>query len=235
MTIKLLFVGRCGSAERKMAATDGQIVVAAARWADEGQYLRELVSKQRLPAVVKIIKGQYGGLGVPTLPAPGLQSAALLVSAGRRQKIAAQSVKLKEGRRLTPVGPRLAIPDTYPGYFELLSEEGRAVRCIEGAAELARRHSTCIVREPLRGVCARVDPDSGSVVAAEGARTIAAGETLSPVGEVNTPQCRTHKMRTALHLLGILVSAVNVSNRVSSPLITDCPGDAGQGAVPALH
>jgi hypothetical protein len=80
---------------RPMAATDGQIVVAAARWADEATYLREFVAKYRLPVVIKITKGQYGGLGVPTLPAPSLQSTVLLVSAGRRRKIVAQAVKIK--------------------------------------------------------------------------------------------------------------------------------------------
>ncbi|KAJ8940348.1 hypothetical protein NQ318_012645 [Aromia moschata] len=105
-----------------MAATDGQITVAAARWADEGSYLREFVAKHRLPAV-------YGGLGVPTLPSPALQSAAACL---RRQ--AAEDRRAggedQEGRRLASVRPRLVIPDTYAGYFELLSEEGRAVRCI---------------------------------------------------------------------------------------------------------
>lgn len=174
-----------------MAATDGQIVVAAARWAEEGSYLREFVSKHRLPAVVKIIKGQYGGLGVPTLPSPGLQSCALLVSAGTRHKIVAQAVKIKEGRRIIAIGPRLAIPDTYTGYFELLSEEGRAVRCMESVAELARRRPEegCLVREAVRAVAARVDPDGN--VSTEGARTIPAGEILIPAGEVIIPGAKT--------------------------------------------
>ncbi|XP_066249202.1 uncharacterized protein sano [Euwallacea similis] len=166
-----------------MAATDAQITVAAARWADEGSYLREFVAKHHLPAVVKIIKGQYGGLGVPTLPSPGLQSTALLVSVGKRQKIIAQAVKIKEGRRLVCVGPRLVIPESYPGYFELLSEEGRAVRCIESVAELARRkpEEGCLVRETIRGVQAKTEPDG--TVTPEGARTIPAGEILVPTGE----------------------------------------------------
>ncbi|XP_066149927.1 uncharacterized protein sano [Euwallacea fornicatus] len=166
-----------------MAATDAQITVAAARWADEGSYLREFVAKHHLPAVVKIIKGQYGGLGVPTLPSPGLQSTALLVSVGKRQKIIAQAVKIKEGRRLVCVGPRLVIPESYPGYFELLSEEGRAVRCIESVAELARRkpEEGCLVRETIRGVQAKTEPDG--IVTPEGARTIPAGEILVPTGE----------------------------------------------------
>ncbi|XP_015588433.1 uncharacterized protein LOC107264558 [Cephus cinctus] len=167
-----------------MAATDGQIVVAAARWAEEATYLREFVSKYRLPAVIKITKGQYGGLGVPTLPAPSLQSTALLVSAGRRRKIVAQAVKIKEGRRVVGVGPRLAIPDSYTGYFEILSEEGRAVRGIESVNELSRRcpEEGALVRETVRGIACKVE-ESGMVVP-EGSRTLAAGETITTAGEV---------------------------------------------------
>ncbi|VEN52347.1 unnamed protein product [Callosobruchus maculatus] len=166
-----------------MSATDGQIAASALRWADEGQPLREFVAGRRLPAPLKIVKGQYAGLGVPTLPNPGLQSTALLVSVGRRKKILAQAVKVKEGRRLSSVGPRLLIPDSYPGYFELLSEDGRAVKCIESVADLARRRPEegCLVRETVRGVHARVEPDN--TVVAEGARTIPAGEILVPMGE----------------------------------------------------
>lgn len=171
-----------------MAATDGQIVVAAARWAEEATYLREFVSKYRLPAVIKITKGQYGGLGVPTLPAPSLQSTALLISAGRRRKIVAQAVKIKEGRRVVGVGPRLAIPDSYAGYFEILSEEGRAVRGIESVNELSRRcpEEGALVRETVRGIACRVDDESGIVVP-EGTRTLAAGETIVTAGEVALP------------------------------------------------
>jgi len=171
-----------------MAATDGQIVVAAARWAEEATYLREFVSKYRLPAVIKITKGQYGGLGVPTLPAPSLQSTALLISAGRRRKIVAQAVKIKEGRRVVGVGPRLAIPDSYAGYFEILSEEGRAVRGIESVSELSRRcpEEGALVRETVRGIACRVDDESGIVVP-EGTRTLAAGETVITAGEVALP------------------------------------------------
>lgn len=166
-----------------MAATDGQVVVAASRWCDEGQYLREYAIKNRLPTVAKIIKGQYGGLGVPTLPSPGLQSTALLISAGKRKKIIAQAIKLKEGRRMVSVGPRIAIPDSYKGYFELLSEEGRAVRCIESVSELARRKldDGCLVREPVRVISAKSDLDGN--LTADGARTLPAGEVIMPRGE----------------------------------------------------
>ncbi|XP_014226493.1 uncharacterized protein LOC106652201 isoform X1 [Trichogramma pretiosum] len=170
-----------------MAATDGQIIVAAARWADEATYLRDFVAKQRLPAVIKITKGQYGGLGVPTLPAPSLQSTALLVSAGRRRKIVAQAVKIKEGRRVVGVGPRLAIPDSYVGYFEILSEEGRAVRGIESVAELSRRcpEAGALVRETVRGIACKLDENGAAIP--EGSRTLAVGETIVVAGELTLP------------------------------------------------
>ncbi|XP_022125014.2 uncharacterized protein LOC111000015 [Pieris rapae] len=166
-----------------MAATDGQVVVAASRWSDEGHYLREFAVKNRLPNVAKIIKGQYGGLGVPTLPSPGLQSTALIISAGKRRKIIAQAIKLKDGRRMVSVGPRIAIPDSYKGYFELLSEEGRAVRCIESVAELARRKldDGCLVRETIRVICAKIDLDGN--ITADGARNLPFGEVLMPKGD----------------------------------------------------
>ncbi|CAB0042323.1 unnamed protein product [Trichogramma brassicae] len=172
---------------RRMAATDGQIIVAAARWADEATYLRDFVAKQRLPAVIKITKGQYGGLGVPTLPAPSLQSTALLVSAGRRRKIVAQAVKIKEGRRVVGVGPRLAIPDSYVGYFEILSEEGRAVRGIESVAELSRRcpEAGALVRETVRGIACKLDENGAAIP--EGSRTLAVGETIVVAGELTLP------------------------------------------------
>lgn len=174
-----------------MAATDGQIIVAAARWSDEATYLREFVSKYRLPTVIKITKGQYGGLGVPTLPAPSLQSTALLLSAGRRRKIVAQAVKIKEGRRVVGVGPRLAIPDSYQGYFEILSEEGRAVRGIESVNELSRKcpEEGALVRETIRGIACKIEKDETIVLAENnGSKTIITGETLKVIaGEVTIP------------------------------------------------
>ncbi|XKL65738.1 hypothetical protein PGB90_009158 [Kerria lacca] len=167
-----------------MATTDGQVVVAAARWTEEGQYLREFVAKHRLPAVVKIIKGQYGGIGVPSLPNPCLQPTVLLISAGRRRKILAQAIKIKEGRRIVGVGPKFIIPEAYQGYFELLSEDGRGMRCLESVAELAHRkpETGCLVRDSIRGIVGRYDDDG--VLIADGARIVNAGETLYPEMEV---------------------------------------------------
>jgi hypothetical protein len=36
----------------------------------------------------------------------------------------------QDGKRVVAVGPKLSIPETYDGFFEILSEDGRSVRCI---------------------------------------------------------------------------------------------------------
>jgi hypothetical protein len=85
------------------------------------------------------------------------------------------------------VGPRLAIPDSYVGYFEILSEEGRAVRGIESVSELARRcpEEGALVRESVRGLSCRLD-EAGSVLP-EGSRILHAGETIVVLGELGLP------------------------------------------------
>ena len=109
-----------------MSSSDVAAVVGAVSWSDEGSYVKEIVNKGRLPQIAKVIKGQYLSVGVPSLANPSLASTLLLSSTGKTVRVAAQSVKFKEGRRVVPVGPRLAIPETYDGYFEILSEDGKA-------------------------------------------------------------------------------------------------------------
>ncbi|KAH8348610.1 hypothetical protein KR084_009142 [Drosophila pseudotakahashii] len=166
---------------RDMAATDGQIILAASRFGDATPvYLRDF-SKQPLPAVAKILKGQHQALGVPTLSAPSLQSTALFLSAGKKYQILAQPIKIKEGRKPTNVGAKVLIPETYGGYFELLSEDGRSTRCIDSVLELSRRRNArVLVRETFR--CQQMN------------RTIHAGELLTTMNDNGKYlQCRNIK------------------------------------------
>lgn len=107
-----------------MAATDGQITLAASRFGDTiPVYLRYIsdipnislittnvtkfyrdFAKTDLPAVAKIVKGQHQNLGVPTLSNPSLQSTALFLNAGKKYQILAQPIKIKEGRKPSNVG-----------------------------------------------------------------------------------------------------------------------------------
>lgn len=164
-----------------MAATDGQIILAASRFGDtQPVYLKDF-AKTDLPAVGKIVKGQYYNLGVPTLSNPSLQSTALFLNAGRKYQILAQPIKIKEGRKSSNVGPKVLIPETYPGYFELLSEDGRSTRCIESVLELSkRRNFRVLVRETVR--------------CNHNSKSLHAGEILTTISDNGKYlQCKTSK------------------------------------------
>lgn len=161
-----------------MASAEASAYLSAVKWGDEGYYLREFTQKFRLPQVAKIIKGQYQNLGVPTLPSPALNQVIFLSSAGVRLKVTAQCVKFKDAgrRRMVPVGSKLAVPENYDGWFEILSEDGRSVRCIESVVELARKNPrSCLVREPIKVFLPRPeDPDTPW----DKTRTLSTGEIL---------------------------------------------------------
>jgi hypothetical protein len=181
-----------------MAATDGQIIIASARWATEDALsLRDFLSvSEEIPRseLVKFIRGQFANLGVPNLPNPSLHSHAILTSLGKTLKVAALSVKFKDGKRncAVPSGARFSIPESYPGYFEILSEEGKAVKCIESVSELTKKFPDCVlVRENVRGFVSTVPLLE---LSADKSRTINAGEILTLQKDVSlTRSSRNHR------------------------------------------
>lgn len=78
-----------------------------------------------------------------------------------------------------PTGSKVLIPETYSGYFELLSEDGRSTRCIETVLDLSkRRNFRVLVRETFR--------------CNHSSKTIHAGEILTTINENGKYlQCRT--------------------------------------------
>lgn len=157
--------------------------LGSVQWSDEQLYLREFIHKHGLPAVVRIVKGQYCNLGVSSLSNPGLQSTILLTNLGKVKRLLGQSIKFKDNnKRVVPVGPKLAIPNTYEGFFELLSEDGRSVRCIESVSELIRRFPDAVlVREAVRAFVSKSDNVD---TIEDQCRQVQVGETLLLVGEV---------------------------------------------------
>lgn len=174
-----------------MTRSAASAYLAAVQWDDEDFYLHDFTQKFALPQVAKITRGQYFNLGVPSLSNPSLSQTVLFTQAGKRIKVAAQCVKFKDGSRVVPVGNKLSIPDNYEGFFEILSEDGRAVRCIESVAELLKRFpETCLVRENIKSYLPKVE-DTDMV--SDKSRTIASGETLALIGEVHvsTPKSKS--------------------------------------------
>ncbi len=134
--------------------------------------------------LVRVVKGNYlGVLGVPSLANSVSCQHVLLVNAGRRRRLLAQGVRFKDGgARVAATGQKVAVPAGYPGYFEILSEDGRSARTIESVAELCRRFpDSVLVREDLRAFVSRSD-DVDAL--RERSRIITRGETLILVGEV---------------------------------------------------
>lgn len=133
--------------------------------------------------IAKIIKGQHLCLGVPSLSNPNLQSTALFLNAGRKYQIVAQPIKIKEGRKTSSVGSKILIPDSYSGYFELLSEEGRSTKPFENVLELSRRRNIkVLVRESFVVRCNNAS------------KSIHAGEILQPISDNGKfLQCKTSK------------------------------------------
>lgn len=167
-----------------MSPGDVGALIGAVQWGEEGAYVDEVIAKCKLPQLGKAIKGQYHTVGAPSLSNPGLTSTFLLLSGGKTLRVAAQCVKFKEGRKVVPVGPKLAIPETYDGFFEILSEDGRAVRCMETVSELSKKFpDSCLVRESLKAFVSRSD-DIETIT--EKSRAVQVGETLVLVGEVKS-------------------------------------------------
>lgn len=167
-------------------ASDSQIVLAASRFEETAMHLRDF-SKVEMPMVAKITKGQHSGvLGVPSLSSPNLCNTALFLNAGKNFQIVAQPIKMKEGKKSSSVGSKIIlIPDSYNGFFELLSEEGRSTKPFESVLELSRRrniHEKVIVRETF-------------VIRSNNTnKTLNAGEILTPISDDGKfLQCRTSK------------------------------------------
>lgn len=180
-----------------MAGSDGAILLTTARWSSGGGsgssddsphvYLHEVVKSGELPQLVRIVKGSYLGLGAPSLPNPSLSSTVIVASAGNSLRVAVQCLKFKDNHKTVNVGPKLAIPETFDGYFEILNEDGKAVRCIESVAELTRKKpDSCLVRHSAKAYYQTGDKTSADTVPTERMRTLAAGELLVLVGEVNS-------------------------------------------------
>jgi hypothetical protein len=153
------------------------------RFGTEGQYLEQVLKTQELPIVARVSHGSYSNLSHP--------SHILLLSAGSQLALTAQCVKFKVGRRrATPIGPTLLIPQSYPGHFEILNEEGKAVPSILTVEGLSRAlPPSCLVREPFKCHLAETRPDGNEKTYRIGSKTrqLLPGQLLTLVGQVSVP------------------------------------------------
>jgi len=100
-------------------------------------------------------------------------------------KVLMEAVKLQpNGRHVVSTGHNYSMPVTYGGWFEVLSEDGKAIEPVSTVAELASLWpSECVVREPLRVIVCRGakhdNPEQMGSTRLDETRTVMAGELVS--------------------------------------------------------
>eukprot|EP00096_Caligus_rogercresseyi_P013734 TRINITY_DN633_c0_g2_i1.p1 TRINITY_DN633_c0_g2~~TRINITY_DN633_c0_g2_i1.p1 ORF type:complete len:711 (-),score=225.75 TRINITY_DN633_c0_g2_i1:649-2781(-) len=168
-----------------MTLSEASTLHSLAVWKEDCSYIKDFISKQPLPQILRIVKGHYQGLGASSSLSSNPQSVILLLNLGSQKRIHAQCVKFKDlSRKVSTLGPKLAIPASYEGYFEILSEDGRCVRSMESVEELGRRFpDSVLVRENIRAFLSKSDEETER--SKEKTRIVSVGETLLLIGEVN--------------------------------------------------
>lgn len=100
-----------------------------------------------------------------------------------REKVITKFIRYKITSIPANLGTKILIPDTYGGFFELLSEDGKATRSFENVLELSRRRNIrVLVRE------------SFVIRSNNSSKTLHAGEILTPLNDNGKVlQCKTSK------------------------------------------
>eukprot|EP00918_Siedleckia_nematoides_P014157 GHVU01030772.1.p1 GENE.GHVU01030772.1~~GHVU01030772.1.p1 ORF type:complete len:674 (-),score=62.61 GHVU01030772.1:47-2041(-) len=155
-------------------------LLGKAQWNEVAVSLKDFSAKHPTPHLVKVTKGQYRNIGV----AKSVSSELYLHSVRTTSKVLAESVKIKEGKRAVFSEQKYSLPITYQGWFELMSEDGKAIKPIQSIQELIRIFPpSALVRENTRGF---VPKDTGDL-SLDRMRVIQTGEALTLVGEMTVP------------------------------------------------
>lgn len=165
-------------------------------WNTDQTLLKDLPSKTQVPVIAKITKGQFHNLGVSKIPLRKLHQDVLIHSIKPGVKILGHSVQRFETKggivRIVPLEQKLSIPTTYQGWFEILSEDGRASRPIDSVQRLAKElPNKCLVRQNVKGFVA----NSEGKLTYDNSNIIPAGEQLILSGEVNTTTSTGERLR----------------------------------------
>ncbi len=170
-----------------MSATNtsgSSLLLTMVKWSVENDlFLADFVQRCALPHLALVTKGQYLGVGAPNVASPNLKPYVLVHSTHKVRKVLARLLRIKEGKRKNLTEHKIAIPSSYSGYFEILSEDGRPVKCLETVQDLCRSFpDLCLVRQS----CKAYLPDSdGELRSLYRSRNIHEGEVLTLVGQFN--------------------------------------------------
>ena len=156
---------------------------ATAVYGEAAVHLRDFAAKYPVPNLVKVAKGQYRNIGV----AKSVCRELYLHSVRTCPKVLAVGVKIKDNRKsgkkvIVASDQKYALPITYQGWWELLSEDGKAIRPISSVAELARIFPTkALVREPIKALTTK---EGSNDLTLDRNRMLHSGEQLTLVGDM---------------------------------------------------
>ncbi|GFS24642.1 GRB2-associated and regulator of MAPK protein [Elysia marginata] len=178
-------------------------------WSGDSVALKDFSTKRQIPGFAKVVKGSYMTLGHSKFSFQKQHQEVFIHSVRVSVKVLAHCLRRVEGHnlvrrggqnlyattRLYAVDQRLAIPISYQGWFELLSEDGKSARPITSVHELSKvKPDRCLVRENIKAYI----PSEEGENTFDNTKIVLAGEQLVLNGEVSLP---TSSENTKIKLL----------------------------------
>ncbi|CAG5114976.1 unnamed protein product [Candidula unifasciata] len=185
---------------------------AVPEWSSEPVLLKDFASKRQVPGFAKVVKGTYMTLGSNKFSFQKQHHEVFIHSVKVGVKVLAHCLRRMEATgilrrgghnvyattRLYALDQRLAIPISYQGWFELLSEDGKSARPITSVMELAKFNpERCLVRENMK---AYLMGDDGRLTF-DKFRVLLAGEQIILNGELTLPSPGENKKVKMLRCL----------------------------------
>ena len=153
--------------------------IQAIKWSETSVHLKDLaVGKNNLPAIVKVVKGQYRNIGV----SKSVFNELYIHSIKQSQKVMSEGIKIKN-KKIVKNDQNFSLPVTFQGWFEVLSADGKAIKPIPTVKQLFKSFPThCLVRGNIKAFIEETDGN----LTGEKTRIVHTGEQLKLKGELNT-------------------------------------------------
>ena len=166
-------------------------------WDDNPVHLKDFASKRQVPGFARIVKGNFMTLGSSKFSLSKQHQEVFVHSVKVGVKVLAHCLRRVEAvtvprrgqshatnARLFSIDQRLAVPISYQGWFELLSEDCKSARPITSVHELSKvKPERVLVRENIKGYI--VDDDTKPSF--DKTKIVIAGEQLRLSGEMSLP------------------------------------------------
>ncbi|KAH9490604.1 hypothetical protein Btru_033806 [Bulinus truncatus] len=173
-------------------------------WGTDPVALKDFLLKRPVPGFAKVVKGNYMTLGSNKFSFQKQYHEVFIHSVKVSVKVLAHCLRRMDAAtlsrrgnlnvytptRLYAVDQRLAIPISYQGWFELLSEDGQSARSITSVHELSKvKPDRCLVRENMKAYLLSEDDK----LCFDKTKIVLAGEQLLLAGEIELPSTVENK------------------------------------------